>query len=224
MNEIMRDIRTNKVSSAYSVGPFDEGKEQLERHGYGIISLEENAGLRILSGRESEICRAGNWVREGTINLPDKRIFITKKSPIMANPSDATDCNRRLKDFYLTDEQVEYALEDSVEVSGLVSGKLCIPTNRFSEEEITDYIFGKIAGEYGKFLENCSTYKLLKGDIIMPVWFANSSDRPFARQGWFHRINGKQSDLCFDDRCLHGAYGRTRGIKYGIKQIGEETR
>lgn len=210
---IIKDARNNEVSSAHSIGPFDEGKEQLEGQGYKIISLEENAGLRMIFGMASEICKTGNWVKEGAIYLPDKRIFITKKSPIITNSKDAANCHRELRDFYLTHEQVEQALEDAVEVSNLMNGKLAIPTNRFSEEEITNYAFGKIAGEYGKFLENCSTYKLLKDNIIMPVWFGNSNNRPFARQGWFHRINGKQSDLCFDDKCLHGAYGRTRGIK-----------
>lgn len=200
MAEVNVDIKQREIESAYIVAPFDKGKEALESEGYRIISLEENARLRIQEGEYADISRNGNWTREGVIYVLKKGIFLTKNSPIMDNAKEATDCHRNGNDFYLTDSQVEKALEDSVELK-----KESIPTNRFKDNKIAVYAFGNYAEEYGQFLKNA-------GIKEMPIWLADIQNESFARQLWFRNLGGR-SELSGDGRILGNDYGRVRGVR-----------
>ena len=80
------DVKLREISSACVLAPFDEGKEILEEEGYKIISLQENARLRMQEGRYHAVSLGGNWVKEDAIYIPGKGKFLTKNSPIMANP------------------------------------------------------------------------------------------------------------------------------------------
>lgn len=202
MAEIIVDIKPRGITSAYKNASFDKGKEALEKEGYRIISLQENARLRMQEGKDADVSINGNWVREGAIYVPNKGIFLTKDSPIMANAKEATDCHRNRKDFYLTNEQVEKALADSV----LLSVK-SIPTNKFADNDITAYAFGEDAEEYGQFLREAGIEK-------MPVQLADIQEKPFARQVWFGRLgDGGRSVLVCDGRGLFHGYGRVRGVR-----------
>lgn len=195
--KIAVDIKSKGIESAVVYAPFDKAKEALENKGYKIISLEENAKLRIQEGRNHYVSENGNWTREGIIYLPDKKIVLTKNSPIIINAKEATKAHRNGNEYFLTDEQVEQALKDSVKLSGK-----SIPTNRFKENEITSYAFRDVAENYGLFLKEA-------GIEEMPVYLANISDKPFARQMWFRLLDGR-SEL------YGGGYlddGRLRGMK-----------
>ena len=198
MAQLIQDIKPRGTDSAYVSAPFDVAKAELEANDYKVISLEENARLRMQEGKDSYVSRNGNWTREGVLYLPDKRILLTKNSPIMDNPKEATDCHRQGKEFYLTPEQVEKALAESIEIKDRQ-----IPTNRFGENELTVYAFGEVAKQYGEFLKEA-------GIEEMPVWLANVQDKPFARQMWFRDLVGR-SELNGNDRGL--SYCRVRGVR-----------
>ena len=62
---IVNDIKPRGTDSAYvNDKPFDEAKAELEKAGYHISSLEENASLRIQEGKDAYVSRNGNWVKE----------------------------------------------------------------------------------------------------------------------------------------------------------------
>ncbi len=195
--QINVDIKPRGIASAYVVAPFDKGKEALAKEGYKIISLQENARLRMQEGADADISKNGNWVREGAIYVPKKGKFLTKNSPIMANAKEATTCHRNGQDFYLTNEQVEEALADSVELS-----VASVPTNRFGDCDITVYAFGEDAKKYGEFLKQV-------GINEMPIWTTELQEKPFVRQVWFGRL-GDWSELNCDDRGLYD--GGVRGV------------
>ena len=180
----------------------------MENKGYRIISLEENAKLRIQQGKGSYISKNGNRTREAVIYLPDKRIILTKNSPIMENPKEATTAYRNGNEYFFTNEQVEQALQDSVSLSGKA-----IPTNDFKNNEITNFAFGDIAENYGLFLKNAGINK-------MPVYLANVSNKPFARQMWFWYLDGN-SELNGDSRGLYDL-GRMRGVSEKTSEAGSE--
>lgn len=200
MVEIIQDIKPRGNDSAYVVAPFDKGKAELEKAGYEVISLEQNAQLRIQEGKDADVSRNGNRVREGVLHVHEKGIFLTKKSPAMANAKKATSCHRNGKEFYLTDAQVEEGLSDSVALS-----RDPIPTNRFAENPITVYAFGKTAEDYGQFLKESGINK-------MPVWLANLQDKSFARQMWLCGLGGGRSGLDGIDGGLDCNY-RVRGVR-----------
>jgi len=200
MTQLIQDIKPRTSDSAYVVVPFDEGKAVLEANNYRVISLEENAGLRIHEGEDAYVSRNGNWVREGILYLPDKRVLLTKNSPIMDNSEEATSCHRNEEDFYLNNYQVEKALEDSVEIKDKE-----IPTNKFGEDELTVYAFGENAESYGRFLESAEIKE-------MPIWLTKVQDKPFVRQLWFSELE-YMSVLYGLNLVLYNDRG-VRGIKH----------
>ena len=201
MIEIIQDIKPRGLISAYVDAPFDQGKEALSKEGYRIISLQENARLRMQEGAKAHVSKYGNWTKEGVLYLPKKGRFLTKNSPIMTNAQEATECHRNGRDFYLTDEQVQESLANSVELN-----EKEIPTKRFGENEVTVYAFGEDAEEYGQFLKE-------QGINEMPIWLADVKDIPFARQGWLGSVvDGGRSSLLGDSRDLD-YYDHVRGVR-----------
>ena len=94
---IIQDVKPTGMDSAYVEKPFDEAKKELETNGYRVASLEEVAKLRISQGITSHVTNCGSYVREGFIYVPQRGIFLTKKSPIMTNAKKATNCHRKRK-------------------------------------------------------------------------------------------------------------------------------
>lgn len=208
--EIIQDVEKGRLHSAYVVGAFDKAKQALESAGYRVILLEEQAGLRVQEGTDSSISRRGNWTREGFVYVPSKGAFLTKNSPIMANATEATNCHRSGKDFYLNDEQVEKSLACSVKI-----GKTEIPTSRFADEEITSFAFGKNAKAYGEFL------KKENGIDSIRAYFANSQDKPFARQAWLYVVgSGGRSGLDGIGRGLSYGNNEVRGVRLSANSKG----
>jgi len=207
---LVKDIQQKGISSAYIEAPFDKGKEILEQEGYRIISLEENAKLRIQQGESAFVSQNGNWTIEGVLYILKKGKFLTKKSPIMTNAKQATECHRNGQDFYLNSEQVEQSLADCVEFPSK-----SIPTDRFAENEITVYVFGNVAEDYGKFLKEVGINK-------MPIYLTNLHDKPFVRQMWFGDLDGRSEldgnygDLGGDNRLL-GVRNSAEGMQENIE-------
>ena len=198
---IIQDVKPTGMDSAYVEKPFDEAKKELETNGYHVASLEEVAKLRISQGITSHVTNCGSYVREGFIYVPQRGIFLTKKSPIMTNAKKATNCHRNGNDFYLTNEQVKKALTDSI----LFKNSKSIPTNRFAEDEITVFAFGKTAENYGKFLEQANIKKI-------SIYLANFKKKPFARQVWLHGLDCDCGSKLVGDGGLN-YYDVVRGVK-----------
>ena len=155
--EIIEDVTQGVLHSAYVAAPFGEGKTALEAKGYRIPTLEENARLRIQEGGGSNVSRNGNWVSEDFVYVPSKGIYLTKKSPIMVNPREATEAHRNNIEYFLTDEQVQEALSDSIEVES-------------DQNSITAYAFGNFAKKYEEFLkENHISYIYLPKLYQLPM-------------------------------------------------------
>jgi len=201
MANIIQDVKPKGMSSAYVGASFDKGKAELEEAGYQIISLEQNAKLRMQEGKDAYVSQNGNWVKEGFLYIPNKGKFFTKNSPIMGFPTEATNAHRNGREFYLTDEQIAIALINSLK---LPNKDFSVPTNRFGKEEVTAYAFGNFAQDYGDFLREA-------GIKEMPVWMVDDiGSKPFARQTWFNRLDD-WSRLIGSDRSLNFVY-RVRGV------------
>jgi hypothetical protein len=164
-----------KLESAYVEAPFDKALNALKKEKYNLISLEENAKLRMQEGKDAFISQNGNYTREGVVYLPNKEIYLTKNSPIIQNAQGATECHRKGNEFYLNKSQTEKALKDAVKFP---NDNYMIPTDKFGEDAITDFAFGKIAKDYGKFLKDAKINE-------MPIYLANCENKAFARQMWF---------------------------------------
>ena len=160
--------------------PYDIALKELRDQGFREITLEENALIRMQEGKDSDISKYGNRVREDIIYVPNKGAFLTKDPAISELPVTATIAHRYGNEFYPTKYQVERALEDSVQLPYDIKP---IPTNRFNDEEITAYAFGEQAEDYGEFLRDA-------GISEMPIWLVISKrGKPFARKLWFNSLS-----------------------------------
>ncbi|MDD5649517.1 MAG: hypothetical protein PHF86_03750 [Candidatus Nanoarchaeia archaeon] len=193
MANLIMDLNKEGIKSTLLQLPFDQGKQLLEMYGFRITSLEDMAKLRIEEGLNSKISQFGNLVTEGCLYLPDG-IFITKNSPIMLAPIKATNHFRknpssqvqgtnfemiREKKYYLSERDVEFALINSIK---LPDNNISIPVNTFNDCNITRFIFGPYAKDYGKFLEKAGIDK-------MSIYTAGLEKEPFVVQMWFSGVN-----------------------------------
>ena len=196
MTEVICDIKQKVIESAYVEDSFDVAKRLLEESGYSIVSSEETARLRIQEGIDS-----GNGVREAFVYDNKMGVFLTKNSPIIQNPREATQAHRRHMEYYLTDEQVEQALKNSIKIP---EGIKSIPTNRFGEDPITNYVFRNQADPYGQFLGE-------EGIRAIPIYLSCLQEKPFAKQMLFGGFNAQSS--LDGDIWLLSNHVKLRGIK-----------
>jgi len=203
-----------KVESSYVEAPFDQALKALKKEKYNLISLEENAQLRIQEGKDAFISQNGNYVKEGVIYLPSKEVYLTKISPIIQNAQEATECHRKGKEFYLNKSQTEKALKDAVKFPK--NSNYEIPTSEFGNDAITAFAFGKIAKDYGNFLKEA-------GINAMPVWLASCENKPFARQMWFRRLgSNNRSGLIGVSRFLDCYDSRARGVRSNAEGVAQK--
>ncbi len=177
------DIKSTGIESLIIYAPFDEALAELQKHGYKLISLEENAGLRMQEEKDHGVSRNGNWVKEGILNVPGKGRFITRHSAVLDDPRKATQAHRNGEEYFVSGEQVKMALEDSVQVPYDVNE---IPTDKFGEDAIAMFCFGKNAKDYGLFLKDARISKML-------LWFnredyVQEQEKPYANQLWLFGI------------------------------------
>lgn len=208
---IQVDIKLTRIKSAIFSGSFDNAFDELKNNGYEIISLAQNARLRIRQGKEDLISESGNWVKEGALYVQGKGRFITKNPPVLEDPKKATQAHRNGKEFFISDAQVQRALENSVYVPYSVDK---ISTESFDENPITRFCFGENAEKYGIFLKEA-------GIKAMPLWF--NSERDIKKQGK-HYANQLWLSVLND---LSGFYGNNKHLDFlrglrGIKNLKDQ--
>jgi len=203
---LIQDVK-GKLESAYLHAPFDKALKALKKEGYNLVSLEENARLRMQEGMNAHISQNGNWVREGVIYLPSGEAYLTKNSPILRNAKEATECTEKCHGLYLTKDQAESALANAVKFPKLeeMESEYEIPTDKFGEDAVTDFAFGKIAKDYGKFLKENRIN-------AMPIRLSTNTSKPLARQVLFSESSYGESSIWY---CVGRLLceGSTRGVR-----------
>lgn len=179
--ETKTEIKSAKLESTIIYAEFDKALEILSSINYEFISLLQIAQLRMSYGKEHYFSKNENIVREAVLYIPKKGIFLTKNSPIINNAKEAVQINKNGNEYFLTGRQVEQALTNSVKLLGK-----SIPTNRFKDNEITNFAFGNFAEQYGDFLYESGIEK-------MPIYLTRFSDKPFARQLRFKGLESKSA-------------------------------
>jgi hypothetical protein len=176
-SKIIIDATPRLILSVYVKGaPFDEAKAELESKGSHIASLEEFAKIIIAQGKDAHLSYDANTIKEGFLHIPKKGIFLVRNSPILPNAKEATACHRKRKEFYLTKEQVEESLTNSIQFKDNSS----VPTKRLAEDERTAFAFGETAKVYGEFLDSIKIKE-------MPIYLSGLEKKPFVRQAWLRK-------------------------------------
>lgn len=185
MRFIIRDVNLDDVESAYVERPLDEACDRLTARGYEIISLAQNAALRIRQGERNTFSNISNFVREGVIYRPNNTSKLVSFSPlIFSQHAIWTDYHR---EYYVRADVIEEALKSSVDFP---DEEIKIPSKRLGSHELTVFAFGgeKPAQAYGDFLNSAGINEL----PILPFNDKSYVDRmphPFVNQLWFEGLN-----------------------------------
>lgn len=182
------DERLTKLSSqviGLNTTDLDELLNFIELENYRMISLEENALLRAYHPNWSKYnsIQEGNTTKECFIYVPNKGTFLSKHEHFPSFELEIIKSPDQYKRFFfkhsIFDNPLKNALKDSIKIE-----ETDIPTNRFGEDKVTDYIFGRVANDYGYFLKGEGIEvinvkppqnELGKKPFAQLVWFANST-------------------------------------------------
>jgi len=217
MTQLTIDIKPSQIESGIVEAPFDEGLSMLVKNGLELISLPQNAQLRIQQGKGAYVSQNGNWVREGLIYTPKGKPKLVRNSPILLSAKEATQAHREGKEFYQPNTNIlESSLVDSIDFP---EENTEIPTNRFNSNTLMVYAFGgeKEAQAYGEFLKEA-------GITNIPIWavdknYVNKQTQPFARQLWFGGLDDDGSGLIGGSRLVDDD-GRVRGVRLNSGEAG----
>lgn len=206
------EIMPKGIESAVVYAFFDKALEDLTKQGYEIISLPQNAQLRIQQGLHSFISGNGNWTREGVIYFIKGKPKLVRNSPILDSAKEAAQAHKSREEFYPSQSQIDQALVDSIDFP---QENIKIPTDRLSEEALTVWAFGgeKEARAYGEFLREAGIKEMPV--LVVDKNYVNKKENPFVRQMWF-RFLGFGSGLGGYGRCLNGGIG-LHGVKIGAE-------
>lgn len=148
------DIRPTGIASAVAYKPFDQALAELKTNRFLPIDLRTNALLRIQQGRNHPVSINGNYTAEGwRYRKGLKGAYLVPKSSILENAQEATQAHRDEKEFYLNQD---FKLENGILVP---YNQKPIQTNRFGEEELTTFVFGDQAQDYGQSTRLWSIFK-----------------------------------------------------------------
>ena len=70
---LVEDVTKGPLCSAYVKAPFDKGLEVLKEKGYDLITLKQNAQLRMQEGTGAYISCYGNHVLEDVVYIPQRK-------------------------------------------------------------------------------------------------------------------------------------------------------
>jgi hypothetical protein len=221
--EIKIDVRPMGTESAVVWGSFGDSYEDLTNQGYKIISLPQNVELIMQRGKDFLISRSSYWTREGLLYIPGKGNKLVRNSPLLQSSREVTTAHAFCKEFYLNEEQVEVALEDSVDFP---IRDITIPTGRFDSDALTVYAFGKgdakKARTYGEFLKDSGVEEMLIWAISQE--YVSAKGKPFARQVIFKSLDRDMSQRLgsntdFDTmQLMRGVKEDTEGYEFGVPE------
>ncbi|MDI6737968.1 MAG: hypothetical protein QME12_05650, partial [Nanoarchaeota archaeon] len=201
-------------------GAFDKCVDELKAKGLEVITAKQLAEARMLGGANHAVSRSWSWLAENFNYLPSGDILVASSAfnPLLQYPSAAqiaTDCHRKGNEHFLNDEAVESLIEGSkhkdkvllLKRKDVPSG---IPTNAFSKEAVTSFLFGDEADNYGRFLrengiKNVSLY-------VVDAAYAKEKRRAFSRALWalslyiYSALYGNYGDL-------NDNFGRAFGVR-----------
>ncbi|MDD5651029.1 MAG: hypothetical protein PHF86_11540 [Candidatus Nanoarchaeia archaeon] len=202
MTNLTIDSKLDEKDSAYVSSIFYEGKELLEKEGDHIISLEENARLRIQEGKNSSVSRHGNWTKAGLIYFPRAAFLVKESFPIMRDARTAYFSYMNIGNhdgghYYLNNYQLREALIGSIEIPAQLESISC---DQFGENKITQFLFGEYAKAYGKFLQESGIKEMPIKLCNLESEYFSSSKNFFATLFWFDSLN-------HNDSCLYGNLG-----------------
>lgn len=205
------DSRTSELESGVVYASFDKALTELKAHGLEVVSLPQNAELRIQEGADSYVSQNGNYVREGVIYIPNKGRYLIRNSPLLQLElvQEAVKAHRQEREYSiqkaLAKEYEDKSSQDPNSEVFHLTDLRAIPTNNFDKDKRALWIFQDKAEDYGKFLYDADIKEMHL--CFNEEGYINSQENPFANQLWLRGlglcdgsgIDGDYRDLGLDD-------------------------
>lgn len=192
---------TRKLTSAIAFGELCDLVKKFSRRGFRLISIQENAWLRIFKGKYAPESWTGNFLREGFLYIPDNGVFLVKDSPINDQMVNATVANRLGNEYKITFAEADKIAKNSVKIPYDLKE---IPVAKFQTNPVSRFAFGNALKSYADFLLEAGIDKLPLW--ILPKGLVDAQSQPFVRQAIF-RCMDNWSGLIGSHADLHESYG-----------------
>jgi hypothetical protein len=212
------------LTSAVVFGLFGEMVEKFSIRNFKLISLEENAWLRVVKGKYAPESWTGNYVRAGFLHIPNKGVYLVKDSPINDRFANATTANRLGHEFHISFAEAEELAKVSVRIPYNLKE---IPVAQLSRNPVSKFAFGNAVKAYANFLRDAGVERF--PIWILPRGIVDSQSQPFVRQvilrcmdNWSGLIGGADLHLPYGVRFTSSIYrGKTndRDEVYSADQI-----
>ncbi len=221
MVQLYHDNRPSRIESYVAYGLFDETILRLYKEDLALITLAQNAQLRLEQRERTPLSQQGNWVAEQILYIAGEtpklvRAQLTKQRAIaMTKAHMYTGEGRGRKEHPLSPSEVERLLTNAVDFP---KSSTIIPFNRFSSDPLTVYAFGAQRAQlYGEFLGETTRPDPSGAPCPgMPIYvlrkeLVNRYAAPFLRQVWFYALGNDKSALGGERRLSDG--GRSRAVR-----------
>ena len=154
----------------------------IKKEGCDLITAEEVALARMQLGEESQLCTEGTFIKEGFLMIPGQDgIFNLERGNelYLLRNSLVVSANKTIKENITLEGDSAHILRNCFDhkkfLEQLNQNEYLqvkteeIPTDRFEDEEMTLFLFGKHARDYGLFLKElgCNSFDHEWSDEIM---------------------------------------------------------
>ena len=237
----IRDVLPKLEPSDLWEGRFDECLDDMALHSYELVSLEDNVAIRVEEGlyavmahKEPEEWKRikallmGNATRACFVMVPsgtDQLVYITKVPLLVENAHEATKLHVQGKEFALTQQQLDRAMNDCIPIPRDPHKMLTVfdnegnPTNidpadkyyeyqqnilyvktkDFGNEFITRYLFGDYAMRYGEMVSYVGIKRMQIGLSSYPTYRDEKGEpKAYVRSVWF---DGFDMSSAISPRC-----------------------
>jgi len=158
--EVIIDVKPTGYESALFNLPLDLSIAGVKKYSQEVVSLYQNAQMRIQGGKDSNVSKSYNLTREGVIWMPNSKPMLVRDSPLLYIAKEAVIASRENREVYPTLSQIEAALANSTEYP---QKDTRIPTHGFNSDALTVFAFGgeENAKKYGEFLKDAGVESIL---------------------------------------------------------------
>ena len=176
----------------YISAPFNQALDILKKNRINHpITARDLAYARIQEGKHSSLSTNDSYVKEGSLFIPksENKRYLVRDSFVLKDVDNATDHHAHNQEYFLEEKVVNDYLQKQSKSNDLfiVKDLSPIPTNRFDQEAITNWLFQDQAKDYGLFLKDAKIKQL--------SFYLNSDDyidkqkAPFANQLWLGALD-----------------------------------
>ncbi len=143
---LKQDVTKGDLLSAYVVAPFDEGLDVLRQNDYKLISSDEQGVLRVQEGYTADVSKFGNWVLQGPLYRKNERTLLLPAGLPLRHPVDAVHAHRNYKEYIPSDDDIQQAIAEGLEVLPKdvdKNGNIVVPFKSIGSDKYGMFFFGE---------------------------------------------------------------------------------